>query len=243
MANSVGIPPKTSHALIAMQVGGRENVGFIPEDYRNYLQSKRTREMKMGDTGGVLKYLQNMQFEDPNFFYAIQVDEDDLITNIFWSDAKMRADYANFGDVVSFDTTYRKNGEGRPIAFFVDVNHHKQTVIFGAALLYDETTLTFEWLFGTFARAMFGEKPKAILTGQDAAMAKALASRWLETHHRLCIWHIYENAANHLSGLFAEFKSFASDFSKCIYEFEEEEIFLREWNEMLDNMIFRIMNV
>ncbi|XP_042422082.1 protein FAR1-RELATED SEQUENCE 5-like [Zingiber officinale] len=99
----------------------------------------------------------------------------------------MRADYANFGDVVCFDTTYRKNNEGRPIALFVGVNHHKQSILFGAALLYDETSLTFEWLFDTLTRAMGEKKPTTILTDQDAAMTKALASRWPETHHRLCI--------------------------------------------------------
>ncbi|KAL3523105.1 hypothetical protein ACH5RR_015939 [Cinchona calisaya] len=183
MANSVGIPPKEAHALIAKQVGGRENVGFIPEDYRNYLRSKKIR------------------------------DEDDLITNIFWLDAKMRADYANFGDVVCFDTTYRKNNEGHPIALFVGVNHHKQTVIFGVALLYDKISLTFEWLFDTFTGAMSGQKPKTILTDQDVAMAKAQSFEYV----------------------FGEFKSFANDFSKCIYDFEEEEEdFVEEWNKMLD---------
>ncbi|KAL3499810.1 hypothetical protein ACH5RR_038903 [Cinchona calisaya] len=59
--------------------------------------------MMHGDTGGVLEYLQKMQLEDPNSFYAIQVDEDDLITNIFWLDAKMRTDYADFGDVRLLD--------------------------------------------------------------------------------------------------------------------------------------------
>ncbi|KAH6762302.1 hypothetical protein C2S52_019735 [Perilla frutescens var. hirtella] len=146
---------------------------------------------------------------------------------------QMRTDYSHFGDVVSFDTTYRKNNEGRPIALFVGVNHHKQTVIFGAALLYDETFLTFEWLFDTFTIAMREKKPTTILTDQDAAMAKALASTWPETHHRLCIWHIYQNAAIHLSGVFSQFKDFAKDFGACVYDFEEEEEFIDAWNKML----------
>ncbi|XP_027124120.1 protein FAR1-RELATED SEQUENCE 5-like [Coffea arabica] len=233
MAYHVGIAPKVSHELMALQVGGRENLGFIPEDYRNYLRSKRTIQMEVGDTGGVLEYLQKMQLEDPNFFYAIQVDQDDLITNIFWTDGLMRADYASFGDVVCFDTTYRKNNEGRPFALFVGVNNHKQTAIFGAALLYDETASTFEWLFDTFARAMSGKKPNTILTDQDAAMAKGLISTWPETRHRLCIWHIFQNAAIHLSHVFESFKQFANDFSKCVYDFDEEEDFISEWNTML----------
>ncbi|CAA0834204.1 Protein FAR1-RELATED SEQUENCE 5 [Striga hermonthica] len=149
-----GIPPKAGLDYMARQAGGRENVGFIMEDYKNYLRTKRTVEMRVGDTGGVLEYLQQKQVEDPNFFHAIQVDSDDMITNVFWADGQMMVDYMHFGDVVCFDTTYRKNKEGRPFALFVGVNHHKQTIIFGAALLYDETAQTFMWLFDTFAKTM-----------------------------------------------------------------------------------------
>ncbi|PRQ24833.1 putative transcription factor FAR family [Rosa chinensis] len=234
MAYDSGINPKETLELLSRQAGGREHLGFIPEDYKNYLRSKRTREMKSGDTGGVLEYLQRMQLNDPNFVYAIQVDEDDLITNIFWADAKMMVDYDYFGDVVRFDTTYRKNKEGRPFAMFVGVNNHKQTLIFGAALLYDETAETFMWLFDTFANTMSGKKPKSILTDQDLAMAKALASQWPETHHRLCIWHIYQNAAKHLSSVFEQFKNFAEDFSSIIYDYEDVEDFLIAWKKMLE---------
>ncbi|PIN12418.1 hypothetical protein CDL12_14969 [Handroanthus impetiginosus] len=211
--DSSGIAPKAGFALMAKQ---------------------RTVEMKIGDTGGVLEYLQQRQLDDPNFFYAIQIDEDDLIANILWVDAQMMADYAHFGDVVCFDTTYRKNKEGRPFALFDGVNHHKQTIVFGAALIYDETTSTFIWLFDTFARAMSGKQPQTILTDQDAAMAKALAIKWPKTYHRLCIWHIYQNAAMHLSHVFTHFVSFSKDFSSCIYDYEEEEEFLNAWQEMLE---------
>ncbi|KAL8170442.1 LOW QUALITY PROTEIN: hypothetical protein V2J09_022246 [Rumex salicifolius] len=151
-------------------------------DVKNYLHSKRSLEMVFGDTGGVLGFLQSMKEEDPCFFYAIQ----------------MLADFENFDDVVCFDTTYHKYKDGRPIALFVGVNHHKQSTIFGAALLYDETTNSFIWLFDTFSRAMGGKLPQTILTDQDAAMAKALVFQWLGTYHRLCIWHIFQNSAIHL---------------------------------------------
>ncbi|XP_027071125.2 protein FAR-RED IMPAIRED RESPONSE 1-like [Coffea arabica] len=233
MARSCGITPKQSIELMSKQVGGRENLGFIRDDLKNYLRSKRSIPMMQGDTGGVLEYLQGMQLEDPNFFYAIQVDEDDLITNIFWADAKMRTDFAHFGDVVCFDTTYRKHKDGRPIALFVGVNHHKQTTVFGAALLYDETILTFEWLFDTFAKAMMGKIPRTILTDQDGRMATALASQWPTTYHRLCIWHIYQNAATHLADVFKDFQNFSTDFSHCIYDYENEDDFFEGWSEML----------
>ncbi|XP_071939829.1 protein FAR-RED IMPAIRED RESPONSE 1-like [Coffea arabica] len=189
--------------------------------------------MMQGDTGGVLDYLQRMQLEDPNFCYAIQVYEDDLKTNIFWADAKMRTDFAHFGDVVCFDTTYRKHKDGRPIALFVDVNHHKQTTVFGATLLYDETIGTFEWLFDIFAKVMMGKIPRTILTDQDRRMATALATQWPTTYYRLCIWHIYQNAATHLADVFKDFQNFAADFSHCIYGYENENDFFEGWSEML----------
>ena len=42
---------------MAKRVGGLDNLGFIPEDYNNYLRTSRTDEMKSRDTGGLLEYL------------------------------------------------------------------------------------------------------------------------------------------------------------------------------------------
>ena len=146
----------------------------------------------------------------------------------------MKLDYEYFGDVVCFDTTYKKNKEGRPFALFVGINHHKQTIIFGVALLYDETFETFMWLFDSFQKTMFGKKPQTILTDQDTTMAKALASQWPETHHRLCVWHMYQNAAKNLKEEFGRYSTFVADFSSCVYDHDYEDDFLDTWDNMLD---------
>ncbi|XP_047961522.1 protein FAR1-RELATED SEQUENCE 5-like [Salvia hispanica] len=235
VAQSCGLPPKKIIDVMAKEVGGIQHPGFTHIDLKNYLRTKRTLEIKQGDSGGVLQYLQRMISEDPHFYYAIQLDVEDLITNIFWTDGRMIQDFGHFGDVVCFDTTYRKHRDGRPIALFVGVNHHKQTTVFGAVLLYDETIETFEWLFGAFEDAMMGKRPKTILTDQDQEMSVALASKWPSTYHRLCVWHIFQNAAIHLSSVFSSFKNtFETDFSRCVYDFEEESEFLDAWNEMLE---------
>jgi len=56
-------------------------------------------------------------------------------------------DYACFGDVVSFDTTFQTNNIEMPFAPLIGTNHHKQTIIFGCALLFNETIDSFVWLF------------------------------------------------------------------------------------------------
>lgn len=91
------------------------------------------------------------------------------------------------------------NEYGRP---FVMVNHHKQTTLFGAALLYDETKDSFRWLFETFHCAMSGEQPMTILTDQSATIARAIKDVLLEAAHRLCVWHHYQNVTKNLSQIF-----------------------------------------
>ncbi|XP_059654368.1 protein FAR1-RELATED SEQUENCE 5-like [Cornus florida] len=92
------------------------------------------------------------------------LDAEQMITNILWADPKMITDYGHFGDVVTFDTTYKLLHGNCPFALFLGVNQHQETTVFGAALMYDETSDSFVWLFDTFLKAMPGKIPKTILT-------------------------------------------------------------------------------
>lgn len=75
----------------------------------------------------------------------------------------------------SFDTTYRTNKANRPFAVFVGFNHHQETIIFGATLMYDETIDSFTWLFEIFLEVMSSKAPKTMFTDQDATMARAIS--------------------------------------------------------------------
>ena len=194
---------------MSKQVGGRENLGFTLKDISNHLQSKRMREMNEGEAYTPFQYFEMRRSENASFFYEIQLDVDGQITNIFWTDPKMIVDYDLFGDVVCFDTTYRTNKNYRPFAPIIGINHHRQTVVFGVALLYDETAASFSWLFQTFIEAMCGKKPVTIFTDQDPAMAKAIAEVLPESCHRLCQWHLFQNALKHLNNYFRSSSSFA----------------------------------
>ncbi|WVZ50804.1 hypothetical protein U9M48_002026 [Paspalum notatum var. saurae] len=146
--------------------------------------------------------------EDPTFFYAIQLDkEDGRIANFFWADGQSIMDY----DTNKFEM---------PFAPLLGTNHHKHPIIFGCALLFNETIESFVWLFETFLTAMSGKHPSTIFADQDAAMAGAIAYVFPNTRHRLCIWHIYLNAAKHLG-------------HRCVYEDRSEDYFKKKWNELL----------
>ena len=53
-------------------------------------------------------------------------------------------------------------------------------------------------------------------------MAKALASQWPEIHHRLCVWHMYQNVAKQLNEVFGRYHTFVADFSSCVYDYDYE---------------------
>ncbi|RYQ98503.1 hypothetical protein Ahy_B07g086233 isoform B [Arachis hypogaea] len=99
-------------------------------------------------------------------------------------------DYHCFGDIVAFDSTYKKNKYNKPLVIFSGCNHHGQTVIFGFGLLSDETTETYKWLLETFVEVMGGKSPKAVITDGDLAMRDAIKNVLPDATHRLCGWHL-----------------------------------------------------
>lgn len=99
------------------------------------------------------------------FFCDYKLDESGRIHSIIWSHASQQGQYADFGDVFTFDATHRTNLYDKPLAMFVGANNHLKCVVFAFALLGDETTETFRWVFDAFSRCMGGKAPRVILTG------------------------------------------------------------------------------
>ncbi|KAG5538874.1 hypothetical protein RHGRI_019423 [Rhododendron griersonianum] len=161
LADDSGIRLKSAHEFMGRQAGGMGNLGYTQQDHKNYLRSKRQTDLEYGEARAILDYFEKQTPENPFFYFAMQLDVEEKITNIFWADAKMIIDYGHFGDVLSFDTTYRTNKEYRPLAVFTGFNHHRETIIFGAALLYDETAASFEWLVKLASRAAECEEASA----------------------------------------------------------------------------------
>ena len=105
------------------------------------------------------KYFIESQCKNPGFVYAIQVDENGRMGNCFWVDARSRLAYQYFGDVVTFDATYLTNCYKMPFVPFTGVNYHHQSVMFGCALLVNETVESYTWLLKTWLEAMLGRAP------------------------------------------------------------------------------------
>jgi hypothetical protein len=113
----------------------------------------------------MFKFFDDLKEENENFFYDYQLDEDNRLINIFWANASSRAVYADFGDCITFDTTYKSSKYHLPLAVFVGVNNHLQSTIFGVALVGTESEESFKWVFNKFLECMGGKRPMCILTG------------------------------------------------------------------------------
>ena len=132
---------------------------------------------------------------------------------LFWCDTQYLLDYAAFGDVVVFDSTYKINRYNLPLVPFVGVNHHKHTVIFGCGIISHENKNSYEWLLRTFSNANIQKHPISVITDGDLAMQRAIRIAWPNSSHRLCGWHIEQNLVRnvHNDNLKEAFRVFMYD--------------------------------
>jgi zinc finger SWIM domain-containing protein 3 len=65
-------------------------------------------------------------------------------------------------------------------------------------------------------------------------MSLAIKNVLPNTTHRLCVWHMYQNAAKHLSHVFSGSTSFKKEFCHCVYDCDGVDDFQLTWNHMLN---------
>ncbi|GKU96128.1 hypothetical protein SLEP1_g9398 [Rubroshorea leprosula] len=196
------------------------------------------RQRTLGGGGQhILDYLKRMQAENPAFYYAIQGDNENTGGNIFWADATARINYTYFGDMVMFDTTYRTNRYRVPFASFTGLNHHGQPVLFGCALILNESESSFAWLFQTWLHAMSGRHPISITTDPDRLIQVAVSQVFPETRLRFNKWGIFSETQKKLTHIYESHPTFEAEFKKCINETETVDEFESFWASLLERYV------
>ncbi|KAF5442587.1 hypothetical protein F2P56_035228 [Juglans regia] len=199
------------------------------------LNDRAARQLRLGKGGGeaLTEYFKRMRLQNDGFVYVIDVDEELRLRNVFWADARSRAAYEYFGDVITFDTTYLTNRYGMPFAPFVGINHHGQSILLGAGLISSEDTSTFVWLFRAWLECMDGRAPKAIITDQDRAMKSAIAVVFPHTRHRYCLWHIMRKLPEKL-GSHAAFNAWLKTaIQNALYDSHTCGEFEEKWGQFI----------
>jgi transposase-like protein len=179
-------------------------------------------------------YFDRMQKQNDGFYYMMDMDDEGRLRNVFWADARSRASYEFFGDVITFDTTYLTNRYDMPFALFVGVNHHGQSILLGAELISKEDTETFAWLFNTWLGCMNGKAPNVIVTNQARAMRNAIEIVFPKTtRHRYCLWHILRKLPEKF-GAHAQFNGIKSALNTSVYDSRTIEEFEENWKLLVE---------
>ncbi|XP_047320799.1 protein FAR1-RELATED SEQUENCE 2-like [Impatiens glandulifera] len=215
------------------------NHEICPDDFQFNVKGRNKPDLKLSQKKGLqlaldeedvqilLDYFVSMQAENPNFFYAVDLDGESRMENVLWIDAKTRHDYKYFSDVVFFDTTYVKDRRYKvPIIPIFGVNHHLHLMLLGCALVGEETTSTFVWLMRTWLRAVGGQTPSVVLTDEGKLLEDAVVEVFPKARHCFCLWHVLEKVSNNS-------ENFLMEFTECINESWSENEFEISWFNMV----------
>ena len=146
--------------------------------------------MAAGDANALHDMFARFQQQNRDFFYVINHDEEGRFQNVLWVDARSKAVFIKFSNVLAFDTTYLLNKYNMPVAPFIGVNHHGQSMLLGCALISNEEETMFRWLFHTWRSSLSNVAPSAIITDQCRSIGNAISHVFPESRHTWCIWHI-----------------------------------------------------
>ncbi|XP_074267224.1 protein FAR1-RELATED SEQUENCE 5-like [Silene latifolia] len=149
--DAAGISILNNYKSLALEGGGHENLGFKFSDSRNAINQERRRSVIDGDAKELKAYFEKMKEEDPNYFYAIELNDFEAPMNVFG------VIHAAELCLNLTETLYRM-----PFSPFIGVNQHGNSIVFACALVTRDYEESFEWVFAKFLECM-GKAPSVIL--------------------------------------------------------------------------------
>lgn len=188
-------------------------------------------KLKEGDAQAVQSFFFRLQLMDPNFFYVVELNEKGYMRNLFWTDARSRAAYGYFCDVIAIDTMCLTYKFEVPLVAFIGVNHHGQPILLGCGMLADETTESYTWLLRAWLTCVLGRPPQAIITDHHKTLQTAVADVFPRASHCFYLSRIVQRIPEILGELF-DFEAIKVSLSKVVYCFLRPEEFEAAWEEM-----------
>ncbi|GFP92019.1 protein far1-related sequence 6 [Phtheirospermum japonicum] len=157
-------------------------------------------KLKKGDAREMLEFFTRMQLGNSSFFYVMDVNEKGCLRNVFWADARCRAAYIYFGDVLFIDTKSLINKYEFPFVVFTGVNQHGQSLPLGCGLVLGSSVESFIWLFRAWLTYMVGRAPQTVITSECKFMQTAIAEVFPRAFHCFDLNNIMKRVLSELSG-------------------------------------------
>ncbi|GJR23863.1 protein FAR1-related sequence 5 [Tanacetum coccineum] len=191
------------------------------------------------DAQMLIHKMENRKKHVSDFSFDYLVDNAEL-TAIFWADEVSKYNYREFGDVVSFDATFKINKYKMVFVPFTAIDNHRKCVTVAAGLLKNETTKSYIWLLKAFIKA-FGKAPSIVVTDQDGAMRNAIEAEFGGSKHRLCMWHITQKLPAKICAKIYDETDFKEKLNKIVWNmYIGPEEFEYRWGKLMEE--FKLEN-
>ncbi|GJS34676.1 FAR1-related sequence 5-like protein [Tanacetum coccineum] len=150
------------------------------------------------------------------------------------ADEVSKYNYREFGDVVSFDATFKTNKYKMVFVPFTLIDNHKKYVTVAAGLLKNETTKSYIWLLKAFMKA-FEKESSIVVTDQDGAMRNAIEAKFGGSKHRLCMRHITQKLPPKICAKIYDETDFKEKLNKIVWNMYivPEELEYR-WGKLME---------
>ncbi|XP_031099796.1 protein FAR1-RELATED SEQUENCE 5-like [Ipomoea triloba] len=227
------IGPTRSYRLFKEIVGEYSNVGATRVDFKNFKRDLMAYILN-GDAQLFIDTLFKRRELCEAFGFEYDIDEDDQLSRVFLADAVSKKNFSLFGDVVSFDATYRTNRYNLVFVPFTSIGNHTRCITFGARLLTKEDIDLYVWLLESFKKIM-GHDPICVVTDQDPAVKVVLAQVFGASKHRFCMWHIMCKVGEKVGPVLSKDEVFRTELNGIVWDNSlDPNAFELRWNHIME---------
>ncbi|XP_015935308.1 protein FAR1-RELATED SEQUENCE 5-like [Arachis duranensis] len=100
----VGIRPSKTFQSFVVAAGGHRELNFIKKDVRNYITREVQNISEQDDAKGFGKYLLRMKKKNQNFFFELEIEDNQSIKLGFWADTRSIAAFESISEMLFHST-------------------------------------------------------------------------------------------------------------------------------------------
>ncbi|CAB4493479.1 unnamed protein product [Rhizophagus irregularis] len=188
-----------------------------------------------GDTQNMINKLFELKDQEPGWIIYTRLDPfDNRLVGLFWMSPNQHQCLLRYNDIVQIDNTCQTNWFDMYLTLLVIVDNNTKSRLVAQCLSEDGTIESYEWFLDCLLQTTNNNPPTCLFSDADPALINAVTSKFPESHHFLCIFHIQENLRKNLAGkLGKEYQSFYKEFLHTRNSLFVND-FHRRWTRLLE---------
>ncbi|KAL8539394.1 hypothetical protein ACS0TY_001135 [Phlomoides rotata] len=150
-----------------------------------------------------LQYLMSKLVDNHYVHYGRRCSKTNMLNELFFAHPVSLNLVRSFPKVLLIDCTYKTNRYRLPYLEIVGVTSTRMTFCVASVYFLAEKEKNYQWALGIL-RDLLGDVslPTVIITNREKALMNAIATKFPESKHFLCTWHIDRNVLAKCKGDF-----------------------------------------